>query len=255
MPDGSRSASDSPARPDASPPRRFVTTQWSVVVAAGQADDADRDAALATLCQNYWYPLYAYVRRRGRNAHDAQELTQELFSQLLDKQWLQAADQEKGRFRAFLLTAFKRFLAREHERANAKTRGGGLQTLSLDVYSAERQYQLEPADERTPESLYERRWALTLLDRVLTELETEYVERGKVDLFSRCRLFLTGSSPSTTCAAIGESLDMTENAVKVAVHRLRKRYRELLQSEVAQTIDEGTTVEDELNRLLAALRS
>lgn len=224
-------------------------------MAAGRADDSERDAALATLCQNYWYPLYAYVRRRGRSIDDAQELTQEFFSQLLAREWLQAADQERGRFRAFLLTAFKRFLAKEYDRANAQKRGGGLRILPLDVDSAERQYQREPVDERTPESLYERRWALTLLDRVLAALECEYVDRGKSELFDQCRVFLAGGSPSITYAAIGESLEMTENAVKVAVHRLRQRYRELLQAEVAQTIDEHSSVDDELNRLLVALRS
>lgn len=224
-------------------------------MAAGQAEDNERDAALETLCRNYWYPLYAYVRRRGRRVDDAQELTQEFFAQLLDRQWLQAADQERGRFRAFLLTAFKRFLAKEHDRANAQKRGGHLRILSLDLESAERQYQSEPADLRTPESLYERRWALTLLDRVLRALESEYTERGKGELFTLCRTFLAGSSPVTRYADVGKALGMTESAVKVAVHRLRKRYRELLQTEVAQTIDESSSVGDELNRLLVALRS
>lgn len=237
------------------PAKRFMTTRWSVVIAAGQAENAERDEALKTLCRNYWYPLYAYVRRQGRSREDAQELTQEFVTQLLAREWVQAADQERGRFRSFLLTAFKRFLANEYRRENAARRGGGRRVFSLDLDAAETRYQGEPADERTPEKLYERRWALTLLEHVMGQLQREYTQRGRAELFSRCRSFLTGTADRDSCALAGEDLNMSESAVRVAVHRLRRRYRELLQAEVAQTIDADTTVEDEITRLLSALRS
>ncbi|MHC4878755.1 MAG: RNA polymerase sigma factor [Planctomycetota bacterium] len=235
-------------------PARFATTRWSLVVSAGDPTDEGRDKALASLCENYWYPLYAYVRRRGRNAEDARELTQEFFVQLLDREWLQAADQERGRFRSFLLTAFKRFLSKERDRANAQKRGGGTRVFSLNVDAAEERYQREPADDRTPESIYERRWALTLLDHVLASLQTEYDERGKRELFDQLRVYIAGESKTATYADVAVALRMTEGAVKVAVHRLRQRYRELLVAEVAHTVEADGSVDDELKRLLAALR-
>ena len=150
--------------------RHFATTRWSLIAAAGQGSSPEAHEALATLCRVYWYPLYAYARRRLPSAEDAQDLTQEFFARLLEKDYLQAADPQRGKFRSFLLTAFKRFLAKEQDRASAQKRGGGRSPLSLDFQAGERQYQLEPTDHATPERLYERRWALTLLDQVLTRL-------------------------------------------------------------------------------------
>ncbi len=218
-------------------PPRFATTHWSLVVAAGQGDSPDAKAALATLCQIYWYPLYAYVRRHGHNPHEAQDLTQEFFARLLEKDYLHDADRERGKFRSFLLTAFKHFLSKERDRANALKRGGGRPTLSLDLPAGEQRYRREPADQSTPETIYERRWALTLLDQVITRLREEFVAAGKGPLFERLKVFLTGERGPEPYARLAVELDLTEGALKVAIHRMRRRYRELLRAEIAQTVD------------------
>lgn len=234
-------------------PARFTTTRWSVVVAAGGEPSPQSAAALATLCETYWYPLYVFLRRQGISSADAQDLTQEFFATLLEKHYLEAADRERGRFRSFLLLMLKRFLSKQREREQALKRGGGRLTLSLDFDSAENRYRLEPADVWTPEKAYQRRWALTLLDRVLARLEAEYVEKGKAELFERCRVFLTGSREEPSYQHLAEALAMTPGAVKVSIHRLRQRYRDLLQDEIAQTVASPEEVRDELNDLLAAL--
>jgi RNA polymerase sigma-70 factor (ECF subfamily) len=234
--------------------RRFATTRWSVVAAAGHADSPEARDALATLCRVYWYPLYAYARRHLARPDDAQDLTQEFFARLLEKDYLQAADPGRGKFRSFLLTAFKRFLAKERDRAGAQKRGGGRSPLPLDFQAGERQYQLEPADHATPELLYERRWALTLLEQTLARLRQETVHAGKERQFDALKAALTGDDATEPYARIADGLGLSEQAVKVAVHRLRRRYGELLREEIAQTVGTPEEVEDELRDLFTAVR-
>jgi RNA polymerase sigma-70 factor (ECF subfamily) len=230
----------------------FATTRWSIVLSAGHQSSPDAESALETLCRTYWYPLYAFARRRGSSPEDAADLTQEFFSRLLEKEYLLAADREKGRFRSFLLTMFKRFLLKEHDRAQAQKRGGGWKRLSIDIEAGEQRYGYEPADEWTPEALFERRWALTLLEQVIDRLQSDYEAKGKRRLFDQCKPFLTGAGPPYEDLA--RELDMNDSAVRVAVHRLRERYREMLRQEVAQTIAGTDAVEEELNHLRSALR-
>jgi RNA polymerase sigma-70 factor (ECF subfamily) len=241
--------SDSPVQS----PRRFATTRWSLVVAAGRRSSPDADVALETLCSAYWFPLYAYVRSRGHNANDARDLTQEFFVRLLEKDFLQTADPDRGRFRSFLLTVLKRFLSKEHEKEQALKRGGGRKKLSIDFDSGEQRISIEPATTATPESIFERQWALTLLQRVLVSLESHYRESGRGELFENCRVYLTGSAGAPPYVETAESLGMTEGALKVAVHRMRKQYRELLTAEVAQTVSSEEDVEDEIRSLMTAV--
>ena len=234
-----------PARKD-----RFATTHWSMVVSAGDRRSPEVNRSLAILCENYWFPLYAFVRRAGHSAEDAQDLTQEFFVRLLDKQFLAAADRNKGRFRTFLLTAVKRFLANEYDRIQAKKRGGGQTILSLECLEA--RYCQEPADTLTPERIFEQQWALTLLNQVLARLQAEMTADGKTALFDALKDHLTGSQAvgyATTAARLG----MTEGAVKVAAHRLRQRYRELLREEIAQTVASPDEIEEEVRYLFACL--
>lgn len=248
------SANDPPDNPGAAADRQFASTRWSLVVAAGRGEAPEARAAFAELCQAYWYPLYAYARRRLARVEDAQDLTQEFFARLLEKDYLRAADPARGRFRSFLLTAFQRFLAREHERAAALKRGGGSRPLSLDFQDGERRYGSEPADPVTPESVYERRWALTLLEQTLARLRQEFTDAGKGPLYEALKGTLTGDGAAEPYARIGEQLGLSEPAVKTAVHRLRRRYQELLRAEVAQTVASPEEVEDELRDLFAAVR-
>ena len=230
---------------------QFRTTHWSVVLLSAQTQVPGSRTALADLCQLYWYPLYAFVRRRGYSASDAQDLTQEFFTRLLEKGWLEGVDQERGRFRSFLLAATKHFLSNERDRAAAQKRGGGKKLLPLDSGEAESRYALEPVDPITAERIFDRRWALTLLDQVLSRLRREFTASGKEELFNELKQTLTGDASSY--AQIGERLGMTEGAVKVAAHRLRGRYRDLIRQEVAQTVQSPENVEDELRDLMAAL--
>ena len=234
--------------------RRFATTHWSIVAAAGGRPSPESREALAALCQTYWYPLYAYVRSHGRRAQDAEDLTQEFFATLLEKGYLQAADRERGRFRSFLLTAFKRFLGKEQERANAQKRGGGKTILSIDFQTGEGRYQREPSHDWTPERVFDRRWALTILEQVLARLAAEYAAKQKGRLWEQLQPYLTGTAGAPSYAAVASVLGITEGAVKVAVHRMRRRYRELLREEIVQTVDSPQEVDDELTLLLAALR-
>lgn len=235
--------------------RHFATTQWSLVLEAGRRAEPKADAALETLCRAYWYPLYAYARRRGYAQGDATDLTQEFFSRLIEKSLLETADPDRGRFRTFLLTIFQRFLATEYERTQALKRGGGREVLSLDFDEGEMRYAQELVDGQTAEHIFERQWALTLLHRVVDQLQAEYVDRGKSELFDRCRTFLVSPSESSGYADTAKQLNMTEGALRVAVHRLRERYRELLRNEVAGTIADDQTVEDELNHLRRAIQN
>jgi len=231
----------------------FATTHWSVVLAVTHSDNSQAREALARLCQAYWYPLYAYVRRRGYAAHDAQDLTQAFFARLLERNWVGDADRERGRFRTFLLTAMSRFLSDEWDKLRAQKRGGGVAHVPVQLDTAETRYGHEPVAEGTPEQFYERRWALTLLDTVLQSLRAEYEHAGKGELFARLNPSLVGGRDAQPYAELATQLGLTEGAVKVAVHRLRKRYRQLLRAEIAQTMAGTEDVDDELRHLFAVL--
>lgn len=232
----------------------FVTTRWSVVLRAGASHDATQaHAALAQLCQAYWYPLYAYVRRRGHNAHDAQDLTQGFFCQLLERQSLSVADPQRGRFRSFLLSSMNHYLAGEWKRENAQKRGGGERPFSLDWAAAEQRFDLEPADHAAPDALFEKQWATTLLAEVLHKLESEYHAAGKAGLFASLKHALMAQHDSEPYADLAQSLGMNEGALKVAIHRLRKRYRELIREEISNTVDRPREVDEEMRHLYKIL--
>jgi RNA polymerase sigma-70 factor (ECF subfamily) len=246
-------SSSTPALGHAVQQPAFVTTHWSVVSSAGRNDTSRAREALGKLCQTYWHPLYAYVRRLGHPPPDAQDLTQEFFARLLEKNFLADADESRGRFRSFLLTALKHFLANEWDKARAEKRGGGQIPIPIDSGSAETSCRFEPADSVTPEKIYERRWALTLLAQVLRRLREEYVRAGREKLFEQLKPTLTEASRTIGYAVIAGRLGTSEGAVKVAVHRLRQRYREVLRAEIADTVTSPGEVEDELRNLFAAL--
>jgi RNA polymerase sigma factor (sigma-70 family) len=230
--------------------KNFPTTLWAIVLRAGRDESGQARAALAQLCQAYWYPLYSFVRRRGYSLHDAEDLTQAFFGQLLEKGGLERVDPERGRFRTFLLASLKNFLANDWDRTHARKRGGGQKIVSLDEKSAEARYQLEPSYDMTPERHFERQWAMTLLDQVLSALRDEYHAEGKGDLFEELKVALIGHPG--TYAGMAARLRRSEGAIKVAVHRLRHRYRDLIRARIAETVGEGE-VEDELRHLLAML--
>jgi RNA polymerase sigma-70 factor (ECF subfamily) len=242
-----------PNSPESEPAWRFASTRWSLVAAAGQGAAPEAQEALAVLCRVYWYPLYAYARRRLVNVEDAQDATQAFFARLLEKDYLQAADPERGKFRSFLLTAFKRFLAKERERDHALKRGGGRHIVPLDFQTGERRYHLEPADHATPETIFERRWALTLLEQALARLRHEFATAGKEKVFDGLKATLTGDGVAEPYAEIAGRLEMSEPAVKVAVHRLRRRYQELLREEIAQTVATAEEIDEELRNLFRAV--
>jgi len=229
----------------------FPTTRWTLVVAAAGPERKDAQAALASLCEGYWYPLYAYVRRRGYPPEQAQDLTQEFFTRVLEGRYLDRADPEKGRFRAFLLTSLKFFLADAADRNRAQKRGGGA-VLSLEISSGEERYQRETGHNETPERIFERRWALSLLDRVMDRLREEFVQHGRAQHFERLKVFLLEQG-ETPYAELGRELDRSEGAVKVAIHRLRKRYRELFRQEIAETVADSAEIEGELRFLAGVL--
>ncbi len=229
----------------------FTTTHWSVVLSAREGAAPDAAGALATLCQTYWYPLYAYVRRRGYDSEEAQDLTQEFFARLLEKNFLAAVRRERGKFRWFLLCALKRFLANEWKRENAAKRGGQQAVISLDEAAGEHRYGLEFADHVTPETLYDRTWALTILEQAQQALEREYVGSGRGSIFSHLKVFLSGDRAPLSMAEAGALLGMNEGAAKVAVHRLRQRYRECLRDAIAQTVMTPAEVDEEIRQLFA----
>jgi RNA polymerase sigma-70 factor (ECF subfamily) len=205
------------------------------------------------LCRAYWYPLYAFVRRQGVTPEDAQDLTQAFFERLIEKNFLADVQREKGRFRSFLLAALKHFLANEWDKSRAQKRGGGAVHVPIDTASDETRYGLEPAHLDTPEKLFERRWAITLLDRVLERLRDEHVKAGKAEWFEQLKPCLTAEKAALGYAELGARVGLSEGAVKVAVHRLRQRYRELLRSEIAETVDSPGEVDEELRHLFTAL--
>jgi RNA polymerase sigma factor (sigma-70 family) len=231
----------------------FFTTHWSVVVAAGQSASATSEAALAELCRVYWYPLYAFVRRKGYSPHDAQDLTQAFFARLLEKNYFAHADQERGRFRTYLLTALTHFLADEWNKARRQKRGGGQAVISFDAASAEERYRLEPVDQLDAARLYERRWVTTLFETVLTRLGEEFRDSGKNELFTTLKHCLPAESNESSYFEIAARLKMTESTVKQTVHRMRLRYRELFREEIAQTVAGPGEVEDELKHIFAVL--
>ena len=230
---------------------QFPTTRWTLVVAAGDPRWKEARSALVSLCENYWYPLYAYLRRRGYPADQAQDLTQEFFTRVLEGRYLDRADPEKGRFRSFLLSSLKFFVADEGDRQRAHKRGGG-QLVPLEFSSGEERYQREPAHDETPERIFERRWALSVLDRVVEKLRDEFVHHGRPEHFERLKVFLLGQSDAPY-AALAREMNTSEGALKVAIHRLRKRYRELFRQEIADTVADPVEVEPELRFLAAAL--
>lgn len=230
----------------------FVTTHWSMVLEAGGDSTAAQDA-LGELCRNYWYPLYSYVRRRGHSPEDAQDLTQEFFARLLQRNWLNSADPQKGRFRSFLLGAMNHFLSDEWDKVRARKRGGGALHLPLEFGQAETRYSLEPADSVTPEQDFEHRWALALLERVLNRLRDEYEGEGRAELFASLNPCLVGDRTAQPYAELAKKLGTTEGTVKSAVHRLRQRYRQMLHDEIANTVATLDEVDDELRHLFAVL--
>jgi RNA polymerase sigma factor (sigma-70 family) len=232
----------------------FVTTRWTVVLEAAQADDSAAQNAMAELCRIYWYPLYAFVRRRGYAPHDAEDLTQGFFLALLEKDFLDGITREGGRFRSFLLTALKRFLANEWDRASARKRGGGCILLSLEGAEAEERYLLEPVDRSTPESLFHRRWALTLLEKVLDQLKHEFGRTNNLEVFETLKPAIVGDR-TRSYLEIASELKTSEGAVKVAVHRLRNRFRILMRETIAQTVDTPEEVESELHFLMQSVAS
>ena len=231
----------------------FCTTHWSVVLEAGRENSPEAAQALERLCGAYWYPLYAYVRRQGHGPDDAQDLVQEFFARLLERNYLRLADRERGRFRTFLLTSLKHFLINEWNKANRAKRGGGRQIISLDAEKIETRFLAEPADERSPDKAFERRWAKVLLDRVLDELQGEFAAAGRGQVFDELKSFLTGEENEGSYADIGGRARMTEGNLKVTVHRMRRRYRELLRAEIARTVEDPETIDEEIRQLAAAL--
>ena len=221
-----------------------------MVLRAGRDDDSGQ-RALAELCQLYWYPLYAFLRRQGRDAESAKDLTQGFFTRLIEKADLEKVETGRGRFRSYLLAGLKHFVANDWDQQQAKKRGGGQTIVSLD--EAEGRYRLEPADNATPEKLFDRRWALTILETVICRVQEEMQERGREQLFQRLKVFLEGDGSGPSYDEIARDLSMTEGAIKVNVHRMRRRFRDLLRQEIGHTLDDPDEVDGELRHLLAAL--
>lgn len=239
--------------PGPHPGALFMNTRWSVVLAAGRSDTTRARKALAHLCSAYWYPLYAYVRRRGHSKPDAQDLTQGFFAHLLETDLLGGADPQRGRFRSFLLTSLKHYLINEWKKGRADKRGGGCEIISLDWAAAENRLDLDPADPAVSDQTFDKEWALTVLDEVLRRLEKEHQNEGRQDFFAVLKDTLQGSREVQPYAQLAARLDMNEGAVRVAVHRLRKRYREIIREEIAQTVGSSHDVDAEMRHLFKAL--
>ena len=231
----------------------FPTTHWSSVVSAGGGAEPDAQAALERLCQAYWYPLYSYVRRQGRSVEEAQDLTQEFFARLLQKEYLRHPDPTRGRFRTFLLTALKRFLINDWKKGRAARRGDGQPAISCDQLEMETRFLAEAVDPSTPENAFEKRWAVTVLEQVLKRLREEFIAGGKAERFERLKVLLWGEKGSPPYSEVAAELGLSEGALKVVVHRMRKRYRELLRVEVAHTVERPEEVDDELRHLVAVI--
>lgn len=229
-----------------------MTTRWTVVLAAGQRDLPQAGQALEELCATYWFPLYAYARRQGQSKEDAEDLVQDFFTRFLGKNYLAGLHSEHGKFRAFLLACFKHFLSNEWDRAGRQKRGGHATVLSLDWQQADTRYRIDPADHLSPDRLYDRAWAIVLLERVLARLREEHVSAGKLRLFDHLKPFITLGKSALPYRQAAETLGTNEAAARVAVHRLRRRYRELLHEEIAQTLSHPDQVEEEMRALLGA---
>ena len=230
---------------------QFATTRWSLVVCAGQKSSPDSRRALESLCKSYWYPLYAYVRRRVPDTSEAQDLTQAFFAELLEKNYVGSATRERGRFRAYLLTAFKHFLSKEWEKAKAQKRGGGRAPIPLDFESADSWFSIEPSSGLTAEQLYDQQWTITLLGQIMERLEREFDHAGKAKQFQELKGFLVGDHGGTTHSQAAARLEMTEAAAKKAASRMRRRYRELIREEIEQTVSGPGEVDDEIRKLFA----
>lgn len=250
-------ADDSPTRPASEstgrPQDYFATTRWTLVLQAGQTASPHAAQALEELCRLYWYPLYAYIRRQGHSKEDAEDLTQGFFARFLQKNYLEDRRSECGKFRAFLLASLKHFLANEWDKAQSLKRGGGAVPLSLDWESADQRYQLESPNLAAPDRLYDREWAVTLLERVLNRLQSECDREGRGQLFAALKPHLMSGAGEIPYAQAAGQLGLSEGAVRVTVHRLRRRYRELLREEIAHTLSEPGQVEEELRSLFAAV--
>jgi RNA polymerase sigma factor (sigma-70 family) len=233
----------------------FATTHWSVVLASADQNSPQGAAALEQLCRTYWYPLYAYVRRRGYQPEDAEDLTQEFFARFLAGNYLARVDRERAKFRSYLLGALNHFLADAWDHAHRIKRGGTQALQTFDVRAAESRYTLEPVEELNPDRLFDRRWALTVLGQVLSRLREEYERSGKGRLFEKLSAFLPVDAEAASYGDLAGELEMTESAVRVAVHRLRRRYGQLFASEVAQTVASPAEIQDEMRYLLAAASS
>jgi RNA polymerase sigma-70 factor (ECF subfamily) len=233
----------------------FRTTHWSVVQLAGSGGSPEAQAAMAALFRAYWYPAYAFVRRSGHDPATAQDVVQEVFLALVSKEQLASVGPGRGRFRSYLLAAINHHLANEWNRRHSQKRGGGAPHVSLDSLVAEDLYSSEPIEQRTPEFLFDRRWALTLLDRASAALENEWKLAGKSDSFNRLQPYLAGDHDAPPYADTAAVLDSNEGAVRVAIHRLRRRYRELVRQEIAATVDSPGEIDDEIRYLMQILRS
>lgn len=242
-----------PPKPSLTRHAAFHTTRWSVVLSAQGKSSGDAFASLEALCGQYWPPLYAYVRHRGHAAHDAQDLTQAFFARLLEKNWLTAVDQEKGRFRSFLLMALKRFLANEWDRAQTRKRGGGVEVISLDAGLAESAYAADHVAALPADSLYEKRWAITVLESVMRRLCEEHEAAGRLQEYENLKPWLTAERGSIPYEELAAVLSMEPASARSAVHRLRKRFREVFREEVASTVADHADVDDEMRAVVAAL--
>ena len=231
----------------------FRTTHWSLILLAGRSAESQAKDALECLCRAYWPPLYAYVRRQGYSPHDAQDLTQEFFARLLEKNYLQLADPERGRFRSFLLKSLKHFLVNEWVRGQAQKRGGGQKVFSIDDESAERTYLQQATESLEPENLYDKRWAVTLLERAMERLGADYAAAGKKELFELLRPLLLTEGSGESYRSLTAPSGLSEGAVKVAVHRLRQRFRDAVRAEIGQTVATPAEVDEELRFLMAAM--
>jgi RNA polymerase sigma factor (sigma-70 family) len=234
---------------------QFATTQWSVVLNAGRSDLPEAREALEKLCRTYWYPLYLYVRRQGHSPEDAEDLTQGFFARLIGRRDLEVVRRERGRFRSYLLVCLKHFLVNEWKSGQRLKRGGGQTFLTIDHLAAEDRYADEPGHNETPEKAFERGWAATILEQVLRRLQAEYSQSGRAEQFELLRAFLLGEPDRASHGEIAHRLGTTEGTIKQALHRLRKRYREALREEIAQTVATPGDIEEELRHLVTLLRS
>jgi RNA polymerase sigma-70 factor (ECF subfamily) len=236
-------------------PREFMTTRWSVVLRAADVPSAESDGAMEQLCRNYWYPLYVYVRRQGRSPHDAQDLTQEFFARMMKKKILKIADPARGRFRTFLLCSLKNFLASDWKKSQAGKRGGGVAMLSIDEHDTEQRYTNEPVESQTPEHSYAKGWASTLLDIAMEGLRRKYIESGKTKIFQTFSCCILEDSKEARYEDLAAEIGMSAGAARVAIHRMRDDFRQVLRAEVASTVESREEVDDELRYLINVLRN